>query len=41
VNNAFNNVRQTGAYDLTATGGYAIQTFMPPRWWGATVRYQF
>jgi iron complex outermembrane recepter protein len=41
VNNAFNNVRQTGAYDLTSTGGYAIQTFMPPRWWGATVRYQF
>jgi iron complex outermembrane recepter protein len=39
VNNVFNNVRQTGAYDETASFGYTITTFMPPRWWMATVRY--
>jgi iron complex outermembrane receptor protein len=41
VNNVFNNIRQTGAYDLTGSYGYTITTFMPPRWWGVTVRYNF
>lgn len=40
-NNVFNNIRQTGAYDLTGSYGYAIQTFMPPRWWGVNVRYKY
>jgi outer membrane receptor protein involved in Fe transport len=39
VNNVFNHVRQTGAYDETGSFGYTITTFMPPRWWMATVRY--
>jgi iron complex outermembrane receptor protein len=41
VNNVFNTVRQTSAYDLTSIGGYAVQTFMPPRWWGVTVHYKY
>ena len=40
-NNVLNNVRQTGAYDLTGSYGYTIQTFMPPRWWGVQMRYKF
>jgi iron complex outermembrane receptor protein len=40
-NNVLNNVRQTGAYDLTGSYGYTIQTFMPPRWWGVSARYKF
>jgi iron complex outermembrane recepter protein len=41
VNNVFNNIRETGAFDLTGSYGYTIQTFMPPRWWGVNVRYKF
>ena len=40
-NNVLNAVRQTGRYDVTGVGGYAIASLMPPRWTGATVRYQF
>jgi len=41
ANNVFDAARQTAAFDLTSTAGYAIHTYMPPRWVGATVRYQF
>ena len=41
ANNVLNHVRQTGAFDLTASYGYTIQTFMPPRWWGVEARYKF
>jgi iron complex outermembrane recepter protein len=40
VTNLFNAVRQTTAYDLTSIGGYSDQTYMPPRWWTLSVRYQ-
>jgi iron complex outermembrane receptor protein len=40
VSNLTNNVRQTAAYDLTSYG-YAIQTYMPPRWWNVSLRYQY
>jgi hypothetical protein len=41
ANNVLNHVRQTGAFDLTGSYGYTIQTFMPPRWWGVEARYKF
>jgi iron complex outermembrane receptor protein len=41
ANNVLNHVRETGAYDLTGSYGYTIQTFMPPRWWGVEARYKF
>jgi iron complex outermembrane receptor protein len=41
VNNLTNAVRETVAYDLTSTGGFASGGYMPPRWWGASVRYEF
>ena len=40
-NNVFDNIRQTGAFDLTASYGFTIQTFMPPRWWGLSIRKTF
>jgi iron complex outermembrane receptor protein len=40
-NNVFNAARQTTAYDLTSTAGFAAHTYMPPRWWGVTLRYSF
>jgi iron complex outermembrane receptor protein len=40
-NNVFDRDRQTGAYDLTSTGGYSIHTYMPPRWWGVALHYAF
>jgi iron complex outermembrane recepter protein len=40
-NNVFNNIRQTGAYDFTGSYGYSVATFMPPRWWGISVRFKY
>jgi iron complex outermembrane recepter protein len=40
-NNVLNNIRETGAYDLTASYGYTITTYMPPRWWGVSARYKY
>jgi iron complex outermembrane receptor protein len=41
VNNFTNENRQSAAYDLTASYGYAVQTYQPPRWWGGSLRYSF
>lgn len=40
VTNLLNALRQTTAYDLTSVGGFGTETFMPPRWWTVSVRYQ-
>jgi iron complex outermembrane recepter protein len=39
VDNLTNKAEQTAAYDETALG-YAIQAYLPPRWWTLSVRYE-
>jgi iron complex outermembrane recepter protein len=41
VNNVTDENTQVFAYDLISTGGYKLQSFSQPRWWGVSVRKSF
>jgi len=41
VNNVADEERQAFVYDLVPTGGYTINVYDKPRWWGVSVRKSF